>query len=1013
MNTGIEPTRLMDAAELRRRAETFIATKGFAAGPASAANAADVGQTLLHELRVHQIELEMQNDELRRAQLQLATTQARLFDLYELAPVGYCTVSENGDILEANLTLATLLGAKRGALVAQPLSQFILAADQDVFYALRQQVLSASPGARADFAAVDEPDAADDPDATAAVCDLRMRRPDGSVFWAHWTASADTSFGAATSRDAGEKCRQLTRPALRIAVTDISERKRSEETLRASELFTQAAADNVPGMLSYWDRDLCCRFTNRHCEEWFGYRAEQMQGLRLQDMLGESLFAQSAPYIQAAMQGAAQQFERQWVKPDGQLGQSWVQYAPHTVAGEVVGFFGLMTDITALRTSQERQRLQAAALNAISQGVQITAPDRRIVLTNEAFLASVGYTEAEVLGRNCRFMQGPNSDPQTVGRIRAALQDQTPFSGEILNYRKDGSAFWNDLSISPVFDAAGTLTHFVGITRDVTERKQAQMTLARNAELLDRTGELAGVGGWQVDLPTMKLSWTRQTFRIAELEPPVEPSLEAAIELFAPEARPVIAAAVQAAIDTGTPFDLELPLLTAQGPQRWVHTQGFAELHDGKATRIFGAFQDITADRQRSQELDTHRHHLEELVASRTTALAAAREQAEAANRAKSAFLANMSHEIRTPINTIVGLNFLLRRDATAPEQCARLDQIEGASKHLLAIINDVLDLSKIEAGHLQLESVDFDLPRLFDEVRSIIAEQAHSKGLALALDCTQVPGWLQGDPTRLRQCLLNLAGNALKFTEQGGIVLCAERLAAHDGSLLLLFSVQDTGIGISAEQQARLFQAFEQGDTSTTRQYGGTGLGLAITQRLARLMGGDAGVDRLPQGGSNFWFTARLRPGNGAAPVVAPAPAPAVLAAASGALLRQHHRGARILLAEDNEVNREVVLALLQHIGLSADTAADGLETVAMARDGNYDLVLMDMQMPRMNGLDATRALRALPGWQQRPILALTANAFNEDRQACIDAGMTDFISKPMTVDAFYGALLRAFTGP
>ena len=1032
MSTAADGSPWTDDLSLRKRAEVAFAARTGAPSTASAPLDAAATQTLVHELQVHQIELEMQNDELREAQLQLATSRARMFDLYDLAPMGYCTVNESAVILEANLTLATLLNTPRSMLIAKRLSQFILAADQDIFYAMRQRVLAAAtlaaealtPSPASDDAAVGSGLRTGGP----ADCELRMLRPDGSAFWTQWTASAELGAGLDTRRSPAEERRQRARPALRIVINDINASKQAKAALRASEEFSSAVADNVPGMLAYWDRDLRCRFSNQHYQEWFGRSAAQMKGIRIQDLLGEALFARNEPFMRAALQGELQQFERQLIKPDGQIGQTWAQYVPHRVDGEVQGFFALVTDITALRNNQAKQRVAAAALKAVSQGVLICGPDRHIISTNDAFTAITGYSEAEVLGRNCAFMQGPGTDPIAVASIRESLRNHTEFAGEILNYRKDGNSFWNELTISPVFDEAGALSHYVGVARDITDRKRAQEALARSAELLDRTGALAGVGGWEVDLQIMKLSWTQQTFRIAEIEPPVPPALEAGIDLFAPEARPVIAAAVQAAIDTGTPYDLELPLVTAKGQQRWVRTQGFAELHEGKATRIFGTFQDITTDRQRALELEQHRHHLEDLVAERTGALAVALEQADTANRAKSAFLANMSHEIRTPLNAIVGLNYLLRRDGPSPEQRTRLERIDGASQHLLAIINDVLDLSKIEAGHMRLESTGFELPALFDEVRSIIAESVLQKDLALKIDCAKVPGWLRGDPTRLRQCLLNLAANAVKFTEHGEIVLRAELLDSNGGSLLLRFAVQDTGIGVSAEQQARLFQAFEQGDSSTTRMYGGTGLGLTITLRLAQMMGGQAGVDRLPEGGSNFWFTARLQPGSGAPagseaqvrsqarPEVAlgqPPEGPSVGADDLGVLLRRYHGGARILLAEDNPVNREVVLSLLDGVGLSADSAADGREALQLARASAYDLVLMDVQMPLMDGLEATRAIRALPGWQATPILALTANAFNEDRRACVEAGMNDVILKPIMVDAFYAALLRALMEP
>ena len=379
------------------------------------------------------------------------------------------------------------------------------------------------------------------------------------------------------------------------------------------------------------------------------------------------------------------------------------------------------------------------------------------------------------------------------------------------------------------------------------------------------------------------------------------------------------------------------------------------------------------------------------------------RDDAQGANRAKSAFLANMSHEIRTPLNAIVGLNYLMRRDGVSPEQAARLDKIDNASQHLLSIIDDVLDLSKIEAGRVQLESTNFHLSSILDNVHSIIAESAREKGLAIRVDGDAVPPWLRGDPTRLRQALLNFAGNAVKFTHTGSITLGARLLEDDASGLQVRFSVEDTGIGIASEQLPRLFQVFEQADPSITRKFGGTGLGLAITQRLAQLMGGECGVQSEPGVGSVFWFTARLQRGHGVVPVT-----PVDASANAEERLRRGHRGARILLAEDNEVNREVALAMLHGVGMNVDIAADGREALNKVRTGHYDLVLMDMQMPEMGGLEATQAIRALPGWQDRPILALTANAFQEDRLACEAAGMNDFIAKPMDVDALYSALLR-----
>ncbi len=649
----------------------------------------------------------------------------------------------------------------------------------------------------------------------------------------------------------------------------------------------------------------------------------------------------------------------------------------------------------SLQIANEALRDRIAERNSEIESLLRFAPDpiwfKNLALTyvaiNPAALRAFGRTEDEVIGHSDHDLFSTEIATMVEARDRAVIDtgNNLSFEREIC-FPDTGKSTFLEVLKTPVRDAHGIPIGVLSIARDITLRKATEIQLRLLSLAVDQNPNPIFITN-----SDKRIEYVNDAFSDMTGYPVSEAIGKDAGFNRSGHTPASVYVELRNALKEGRAWKGRFYNRTRDGSDI-INEAHIVPLSDASAriSHYLAILEDITEHERMTAEI------------SQTRAAVAV---AEAASEAKSRFLANMSHEIRTPMNAIIGLTNLLLDDHPLPRQKKRLDQVADAAEHLLSVINDILDISKIEAGRLELTPVNFSIVNVVTKISALVSERVDSKGLLFSTSIANLPAVLHGDAMRLTQILLNYVANAIKFTDRGCITLKGEVLEETSRDVLVRFSVKDSGVGIAPENLPRLFKAFEQADDSISRKFGGTGLGLRINRYLAKMMGGDVGVDSAQGVGSTFWATLRL------GKLSAEEAQDFFVTDASlndAALSTGNFSSAHVLLAEDNPVNQEVALAQLLNLGVTADLASNGAEAIAAASARTYDLILMDMQMPEIDGLTATQSIRRLAGYATTPIIAMTANAFNQDRQACLDAGMNDHLAKPVRPELLHATLLK-----
>ncbi len=689
--------------------------------------------------------------------------------------------------------------------------------------------------------------------------------------------------------------------------------------------------------------------------------------------------------------------------------QTWINVRAFPINepshGELLGVYALFEDISARKIAQQQALTSEAHFQSLftsmNEGVALhrlvvdsagRAIDYLILDVNPTFESQTGMRREAVVGKLASVAYGTPRAPFLEVFARVA---QTRLPAALEEYFAPLAKHFHINAFSPYPE------HFATVFDDVTARKHIEARLRLESEITQQAAEginLVGAASGTILYTNPRFN---AMFGYADGELIGKPiSTVNALGETSPEQT---AAIITRTLGEGNVWRGEVLNVRKDGSIFWTMAHASRFEHPELGTLFITHQSDISAQKRTEAELLELNDKLELRIEERTRELLLAKEAAEAANLAKSTFIANMSHELRTPLHAIAGMAHLVRRAGVTEQQAQRLDRIDSAGEHLLEIINDILELSRIESGKLTLEETPLNVGSIVANVAAMMSDKAQAKKIKLVVEAVQGNDLVMGDPTRLRQALLNYTANAIKFTVSGTVSLRAALVEDVAGSVLLRFEVKDTGIGIAAATIPRLFAPFEQADNSITRNYGGTGLGIAIVKKLAQLMGGDAGVVSTPGLGSTFWFTARLKWAGRAGPAANAEPTDF----SEESLLRAFGKR-RLLIAEDDPVNQEVALALLSAYAQRIDVAADGLEAFELASKNDYDIILMGMQMPVLDGLEATRRIRRLANGAKPIILAMTANAFADDKARCVEAGMNDYIAKPVYPEALYGTLLK-----